>query len=195
MLHSGRFTVLLDACVLYPAPLRDLLLTFAAHRFYTPKWSERIQREWSQNLMAKRGDLTKKQLEHTTTQMALAFPDALVTGFKSIEKGLSLPDKDDNHVLAAALKCKADVIVTSNLKDFPKRYVGQFDIEVQSPDDFMCNLIDLDQRKAKEAFRSMVNRLRNPPQKPIEVLGTLNDCGMKETAGELYNLIFPIQPK
>lgn len=120
MIYSSNFTVVLDACVLYPAPLRDLLLSLAHHEVYKPKWSKEIQEEWSRNLLMNRPDLKKEQLQTTIEAMNIAFPDAEVTKYSSLISVVTLPDPNDRHVLAAAIRSKADVIVTYNLKHFPK---------------------------------------------------------------------------
>lgn len=119
MLHSGRFTAILDANVLYPAPLRDLLLSLADHEMYTPKWSSIIENEWTRNVLSNRKDLKQKQINRTANIMNTAFPDAMVVGFEPLTSSLELPDPGDNHVLAAAIRSHAEVIVTSNIKDFP----------------------------------------------------------------------------
>jgi len=144
MLYSSRFTAILDACVLYPAPLRDFLLTIAEGELYLPKWSDTIHDEWSRNLVKKREDLDPKAVQATIKAMQSAFPDATVSGFEELITGLNLPDEDDRHVLAAAIRCNADVIVTYNLKDFPSKELNKYDIEAQEPDEFVYNLIELD---------------------------------------------------
>ncbi|GAC1604294.1 MAG: hypothetical protein NVS3B25_33440 [Hymenobacter sp.] len=120
MIHSPRFVAVLDACVLYPAPIRDLLLHLATLGLYTPKWTEIIHDEWTRNLLKNRQDLTAEQLQKTKAAMCGAFPDADVLHFEALIEALELPDLDDRHLLAAAIRCQADIIVTSNLKDFPR---------------------------------------------------------------------------
>lgn len=84
MIHSPRFTVVLDACVLYPAPIRDILLSLAAEGLFKAKWSDMIQVEWLRNLLKNRTDLKKEQLNQTVNTMNLAFPDANVENFKEL---------------------------------------------------------------------------------------------------------------
>lgn len=84
MIHSPRFTVVLDACVLYPAPIRDILLSLAAEGLFKAKWSDMIQDEWLRNLLKNRTDLKKEQLNQTVNTMNLAFPDANVENFKEL---------------------------------------------------------------------------------------------------------------
>ena len=115
----AAISALLDSCVLYPARLRDLLLSLAATGLYRPIWSDIIHEEWMNSVLANRPDLTRAQLEATRSAMDRAFPAASVSGFESLIPALILPDPDDRHVLAAALHARAELIITVNLKDFP----------------------------------------------------------------------------
>ncbi|MCB9285092.1 MAG: PIN domain-containing protein [Lewinellaceae bacterium] len=175
-----RSTAILDACVLYPAPLRDLLLNLGANGLFIPKWSEIIQSEWTKNLLDNRPDLSSDKLQRTVDLMNTAFPDANVEGFEDLVQGLKLPDPGDHHVLAAAIRCKADVIVTSNLQDFPVDYLTGFDLEALHPDSFICNLIDQDPEACLKALNEQAGRLRNPPQTVLDVLGHLEKNGLEE---------------
>jgi hypothetical protein len=86
---------------------------------FRAKWSSDVHEEWIRNLLKNRPDLTREKLERTRQLMDKAAPDALVTGYQHLIPGLLLPDKDDRHVLAAAIRCGASLIVTCNLEDFP----------------------------------------------------------------------------
>jgi len=116
--HSP-FTAVYDACVLYPAPLRDFLMWLALSGRFRARWSLEIHNEWKRNLLKNRPDLTTEQLDRTSDLMDQAIPDACVYGYERLIEGLTLPDVDDRHVLAAAIRCNASVIVTFNQKDFP----------------------------------------------------------------------------
>lgn len=188
MIYSSNFIAVLDACVLYPAPVRDLLLSLADNGLYKPKWSTEIQDEWSRNLLLNRPDLKKGQLQLTIEAMNIAFPDSNVDKYGSLISGITLPDPNDRHVVAAAIRSKADVIVTYNLKDFPKSIEKEYDIEIQHPDIFLSNVYDLNPDKAKEAFRKMVKRLKNPPKSLIEVLDTLSKSDLKEIIEKLKDV-------
>jgi predicted nucleic acid-binding protein len=178
-------TAILDACVLYPAPIRDLLLHLASAELYTPKWTDRIHDEWIRNLIANRLDLDATKLQRTIQEMKKAFPDACVEKYELLISSLQLPDEDDRHVLAAAIRCKADVIVTFNLKDFPSKDLGTFDIKAQHPDVFISNLIDLNPEKSVAAFKKQVSFLKNPPKSNEEVLGSLKKCGLEMASAKL----------
>jgi hypothetical protein len=187
MIHSARFTAVLDACVLYPAPIRDFLLHLASAELYTPKWTDRIHDEWLRNLIVNRPDLEAAKLERTIKEMKKAFPDSSVEKYESLILSLHLPDEDDRHVLAAAIRCKADVIVTFNLKDFPTKDLVQFDIEAQHPDLFISNLIDLNPEKSVAAFLKQVSLLKNPPKSETQVLESLKKCGLEIASAKLLD--------
>lgn len=137
------FTVVLDACVLYPAPLRDVLLELAVAGLFRAWWTDEIHKEWMGSVLRDRPDLTAEQLRRTRDLMNRGVPDSLVRGYRDLVAGLQLPDGKDRHVLAAAIRCGASVIVTSNLKDFPAGYLASFGIEAQHPDDFISHQFDL----------------------------------------------------
>jgi predicted nucleic acid-binding protein len=190
MMHSGRFTVVLDACVLYPAPLRDYLLNLADASLYKPKWSNVIMEEWIRNLLANREDLDESRLRRTVSLMNEVFPDGNVQGFEGLISSLNLPDSNDNHVLAVAIRCNADVIITSNIKDFPSALLLPFDLEAQHPDFFVSNLIDLDPLKSVEAFQNQVENLKNPIMTEEQVLEKLAAQGLVNSVEYLRQLIF-----
>lgn len=189
MLHSNKFTALLDACVLYPAPLRDLLLSLAQANLYIPKWSNQIQNEWVTNLIANRPELSIERLQRTINLMNEAFEDSLVENYNELIPSLKLPDPDDNHVLAAAIKSKADLIVTYNLKDFPQDYMSIYDIEVQHPDHFIVNSIELNSRIALGALVAQSTRLKSPPQSISDILDTLDKSGLTDSVSLFRTLI------
>ena len=102
-----KLVVLYDACVLYPAPLRDLLMHLATRALFSAKWTDAIHDEWISSVLKDRSDLTKEQLERTRRLMNGHVRDCLVTGYESLIPSLALPDPEDRHVLAAAIVCKA----------------------------------------------------------------------------------------
>ena len=115
------FVVLYDACVLYPAPLRDLLIRLANTGVVRARWSATILDECFRNILENRPDLKPESLERTRELMTQAVPDCMVTNFEGLIDALVLPDVDDRHVLAAAIRAGAQAIVTFNLADFPYR--------------------------------------------------------------------------
>ena len=130
-------SVLLDACVLWPASLRDTLLRLAeTPQQYIPKWTHRIWQEALENLESKRG-LTSSQTAHLLAQVQEHFPEAFVTGYEEFAD-LMTNNLKDRHV-AAAVKCHAEMIVTFNLKDFPSAALSEWEIKVQHPDNFLLD--------------------------------------------------------
>lgn len=181
MIHKGSFTVVLDACVLYPFSLRDILLRLAELVLNRPKWTDEINQEWVSNLSKEQG-IDEASLERTVRLMNTAFPEAIVTGYSSLIQGVELPDPDDRHVLAAAIRASADLIVTNNIKDFPEEELDKFDIEAQTADIFIHNLIDLDPQRCCEALRNLLNDLTDPPLNQKELLKRFRKVGLKQSS-------------
>ena len=185
MAGSATYTAVLDACVLYPAPLRDMLLSLASAGLFHARWTPDIEHEWMRNLLANRPDLNLKQLQTTQERMIAAIPDCMVTHYEPLIAGLSLPDPDDRHVLAAAIAGHADAIVTVNLKDFPAAILATYSLEAQHPDDFVMNQLELREYEALAAIKRMRARLRNPPRSPAEFIETLERNGLVQSARRL----------
>lgn len=132
-IEVGQITVIYDACILYPAPLRDLLMHMAMTDLYRAKWTEAIHDEWTRNLLNNRRDLRPEQLQRARELMNAQVRDCLVTGYESLIDAVRLPDLDDRHVLAAAIRSNANFIVTFNLHDFPVDALEPFGIEAVHP--------------------------------------------------------------
>lgn len=179
------FTVIYDACVLYPAPLRDLLIELAASSLFRARWTATIHEEWMSSLLASRADLTRAQLTRTRELMDAAVLDCLVTGYEHFIPVLSLPDENDRHVAAAAIQAKANAIVTFNLKDFPPDLLAPFALEAIHPDEFVTYQLDLDQAAVLVAAQRCRRRLRNPPRSADEYLDALRAQSLPKTAATL----------
>ena len=177
--------VLYDACVLYPASLRDLLVRLALSDLFQARWSDEIHDEWTRNVLADRPEISPASLTRCRRLMDLHVPDCLVTGYESLIPTLTLPDADDRHVLAAAIHGGAELIVTFNLSDFPTSILGQFHIEAIHPDEFVSRLWDEQPDSVLEAVRLQRAGLRNPPKSAAEYLVTLEQCRLPETAARL----------
>ncbi|MFG1954821.1 putative toxin-antitoxin system toxin component, PIN family [Micromonospora sp. NPDC048830] len=136
------FSALLDANVLVPNALRDTLLRVAEADFYRPLWSQDVLAETRRTILRLRPDIDPGRLDAMFACMNQAFEDALVTGYESLVDGMT-NDMGDRHVLAAAVAGRADVIVTNNLRHFPRAAVEPFNIEVLKPDRFLCLQYDL----------------------------------------------------
>lgn len=187
MIHSVRFTAVLDTNIIYPIIIRDLLFWFAHYDLYTPKWSTQIFNEWERLMIRK--DVDKMEIKKRIQNANLAFPDAMVKNYERLIDYLQLPDENDRHVLAAAIKVNADVIVTNNLKDFPKEYLSEFGLTRKSADDFLTDIIDLNSTEAITAFREMVLYKKNPPLDEFDVLDSLRKVGLKNTADYLHTYL------
>jgi predicted nucleic acid-binding protein len=187
MIHSVRFTVVLDTNVIYPVIIRDLLFWFAYYDLYTPKWSEHIFDEWKK-VMKEKG-VSEEEASKRIEKANIAFPDALVKNYKGLINHLELPDEDDRHVLAAAIKTNANLIVTNNIKDFPEAYLQSFSLSAKTADDFLTDIIDLNQEQALAAFKEMVLNKKNPKMDEFEVLNQLRKAGLKDTADYLHALL------
>lgn len=179
------FIAVLDACVLYPAPLRDLLLSLAANGLYRAKWSQQIHDEWTRNLLKNRDDLTEEQLQRCCTCMNTAVPDSLVAGYEDLIDSITLKDPDDRHVVAVAIRSNADSIVTFNRKDFNEDELEKFDLYTEHPDEFTSNMIEIYTPRVISAVREMRARLKNPPKEVDEFLETLQNQGLPQSVAKL----------
>jgi len=128
--------VLYDACVLYPALLRDFLMWLGLSGCFRARWRRTIQDEWKRNVLRNRPGLSRAQLDRVSDLMDKAIPECLVEGYEALIADLHLPDPDDRHVLAAAIHGEASIIVTFNLRDFPREALAPFGIGALHPDDF-----------------------------------------------------------
>jgi predicted nucleic acid-binding protein len=187
MIHSVRFKAVLDTNVIFPIVIRDLLFWLAHYELYTPKWSVHIFDEWKDVMLRK--EVSVEEAEKRINRANLAFPDALVHNYEPLIDTLELPDSKDRHVLAAAIKTNANIIVTNNLKDFPENYLDSFGIKAKSADDFLTDIIDLSPHYAIAAFKEMVLYRRNPAMDEFEVLNSLRACGLRDTANYLHALL------
>ena len=182
---TALLTALLDANVLYPAPLRDLLMHLATAKLYRARWSAAIHEEWIRNLLLNRPDLKREQLEATRDLMNRAVPAGLIQGYEARMSELQLPDADDRHVLAAAIVGGADVIVTFNLRDFPATALEPWGIVAQRPDDFVGALMDADPEGVALAVKRQRSFLKNPPKTVEEHLQTLQEQQLPRSVARL----------
>lgn len=187
MIHSVRFTAVLDTNVIYPVVIRDLLFWFAHYEMYTPKWSKHIFNEWID--VMKRKGVASEEIVKRVQKANLAFPDALVDQYECLIGQLSLPDENDCHVLAAAIKTNAHVIVTNNIKHFPQKKLDNYGIKVKAADDFLTDIIDLSPEIAIKAFREMVLNKKNPEFDEFDVLQLLRKNGLNDTANYLHSFL------
>lgn len=153
-------------------------MELALRDLFQARWSRSIHDEWMRSVLKDRPDIALSRLERTRNLMDEHARDALVTDYEHLIPCLTLPDPDDRHVLAAAIRGRADVIVTSNLKDFPVETAEKFAIEIQHPDDFLTQLMNWSPGTAVSAVREVRVRLKNPPKTVDEYLECLEGVSL-----------------
>ena len=183
------FVVLYDACVLYPASLRDLLVRLARTGVVRARWTERILDECVASLRSDRPDVAADALARTRALLGIAVPDALVTGYEPLVEALDLPDPGDRHVLAAAIHAGAQVIVTFNLADFPPDRLAAYGCEARHPDDFVLDSLDLAPGPILQALVEQAAALRRPPTSVEDVLDRLLRLGLVRSVARFRELL------
>ena len=189
-MFANRFTAFIDACTLASALKRNLLLTLAEAEFFRVRWSAEVMAETEraiEGILAAKGyGDAAERAERSRRSMEAAFEDAMVTDFArllSVCEGL--PDPGDAHVVAAAVKTQAAIIVTENLRDFPDEIVSPLNIEVRSADAFLANTIALAPGKAVAAIRNMRERFKEPDKTAEALLIDMEAAGLTETVDVL----------
>lgn len=137
---------------MYPAQAGDFSVALASTGLFRAKWTHRIHAKWIDAAIRQQPQLERDRLERAAELMNFAVPGCLVTGFEPIEAALSLPDPEDRHVLAAAIHCGAQQIVTFNTHDFPDAVLRPYGIRAVHPDLFVQYLLDLDAETVYEAI-------------------------------------------
>jgi predicted nucleic acid-binding protein len=178
-----------DANILYPAPIRDLFIRLAQAGLVRARWTEAIHDEWVRNVLKDNAQLSAERLARTRSLMNEAVRDCLVSGYEDLVDSLTLPDSDDRHVLAAAIRAGAQVIVTYNLKDFPRDTLARFDIEPLHPDAFLVSLFDLAPGLVCGAVKRQREGLRNPPKTAEELLTSLEGQGLTQAVARLRQFV------
>lgn len=167
------FVVVYDANVLYPAPLRDTMIRLAQARLFQAKWTEQILDECFEAIARDRPDLRPEALIRTRALMCAAVEDWRVTNYESLIPTLELPDPDDRHVLAAAVRAAAQVIVTQNIRDFPRERLEPLQIDAQTPDDFLLHVVDLSSATVLDVLSRQAAALKNPARSLDELMDLL----------------------
>ena len=147
-------------------------------------WTDQIHEEWIGALL-REGKFTREKLERVRNLMDSHVRDAKVTGYEPMVETLELPDPDDRHVLAAAIRCNADAIVTFNLKDFPQDYLASYHIDVLHPDDFVYYQIDMAPPICCRVIQQQRDALKNPPMEVEEFLSILQKQQLPQTVSKL----------
>lgn len=189
-MFANRYTAFIDACVLAGALKRNLLLSLAEAEFFRIRWSRNVLEETESaisKILKDRGahDFVEKA-RLAREQIERAFEDALVEHFDDfLSASRGIPDEKDHHVLAAALKTHASVIVTDNIKDFPASHLIVLNLEARTSDEFIADTIALDEGRAVEAIRRMRYRFKNPPKEPEELLLDMEAVGLLQVVDAL----------
>ena len=185
LINSAKFTAVLDANVLYPVVIRDFLMRLSTNEVYTPKWTQKLMDEFSSIFKKKGLSYPEDKIRRQVELMNIANPEAMVEKYESLLPAIKLPDENDRHVVAAAIKSNSNVIVTYNLKDFPSEYLDSLGLEAIDPDNFIADMIDLTPDKCCDAFKKTVYSKRNPPYTEEEYLDIFRNVGLIQTADEL----------
>jgi predicted nucleic acid-binding protein len=192
-LFANRFTAFIDACVLVGAMQRNLLLSLAEANFFRVRWSDRVLDETERAIVAMleaRGDPeARDRAGRACAMMRNAFEDACVQGWEKLEAAFALPDPGDAHVLAAAVATRASILVTDNMRDFPREILDPLGIEVKTADAFIADTIDLDPAKAVVAVRRMRMRLQRPEKTPEALFKDMEARGLVETVDVLRSFV------
>jgi len=179
------FVVIYDANVLYPSVLRDVLIRRAQSGLVRARWTDRILDEVFRNLLANRPDLDPVKLARTRELMNASVRDVLVEGYEALMNALTLPDPDDVHVLAAAIRSHAQVIVTTNVRDFPEFELGRWDIEAKHPDDFLVDQFHLDGIALHVIVQEVADSTAHPPMTFSDVLDNPERSGITQASALL----------
>jgi predicted nucleic acid-binding protein len=176
------FLAFLDTCVLYPAYLCDTLLRLADASAFRPLWSSDVLGELRRNLIER--PLPAERVDRRLDHMTRFFPDALVTGYESLIDGMT-NDPKDRHVLAAAVRANAEVIVTFNLTDFDEAALKPYDIAAVHPDEFLLDQLDLYPGVTTEVLRQQAAAYRRVPNTVPAILTLLDRTGVPRFAAEV----------
>lgn len=178
---ANPFVAVLDANVLYPFRIRDVLLTFSQHGLFRARFTDCIINEWVRSLIGnKPGAAASVRAQEKIIREK--FSECFVSGYQHLINGLVLPDPDDRHVLAAAIRCSAQVIVSWNAKHFPADILAKHDVELLTPDDFLVNTFDIYPTDCAQALKAVRTRYNNPQFNPSQFLMDLTRNNLPKLA-------------
>ena len=162
--------VLIDACVLFPTVMREMVVGAAAAGGFVPLWSARILEEWAR-ATRRLPEGAEAVARREIALLRAAWPEAEVAVGEELVAGLSLPDPDDRHVLAAAIAGGAEVLMTLNRQDFPTRTLARHGVVLREPDGFLSELLaeGVDLAGVAEGVRARAERASGRPQ-PVRAL-------------------------
>lgn len=181
-----RSPAVLDACALVPIALTDTLLRVAEKGLYRPLWSYRILTEVRVAVAHVHPGL---DISRRIDTIQAAFPDALVIGWEKLEQEISLPDENDRHVVAAAVRGGAQCIVTHNVRDFPADSLKRFGLEAVRPDEFLVDLFDHNPSTLRQVIREQAAHARRPPLTPPDLAIKLGRGGAPKFAARILRYL------
>jgi len=181
----STFASVIDSNVFYGARLRSLFMYLAQTGIFRARWTDDIHREWTSNLLKNRPDLNAGDIAKIPEIMNAAVLDCLITGYEPLIPSLTLPDPDDRHVLAAAIKGHASAIITFNLADFPQVTLDQYGVHARHPDEFILDLFGLDEDGCMSAVQADIEHYRDPPLTLETYLTSLETAGVQQAASFL----------
>jgi hypothetical protein len=173
--------VLLDACVLYPTVMREVLIGAAGQGLYAPLWSERLLEEWAR-ATRRIGPDAEAQARGEIALLRAAWPNAEVTWPPSLEDRLWLPDAGDVHVLAAAIAGSAETIITVNAKDFPRGILAEEGLSRADPDAFLMGLFKASPDAIRAACEAVLAKARLLSPDPWEMRPLLKKARLPRLA-------------
>lgn len=182
----SAFPVVLDACVLAPYPLANFFLWLAEEQTYRPLWSADILCEARRTIVEKLG-YSEELADKRIAVMVDHFIDAEVTGYADLIPSMNNHEKD-RHVVAAAVRQRAEVIVTFNLKDFPAESLEPYHIKALHPDEFLLDQLDLYEDATRRALFCLIESLTDPPFTPMQILTALGRGGVPKFADAARSL-------
>lgn len=188
---ATRLVAVCDACALYSITMADLLTSLGEADLFHPRWTNEIHEEWIRNVIENRGPsgtLTREKLEARRDAMIEAIENSLVEDYEALIPMLALPDAGDRHVLAAAIKAEADLIVTINLKDFPQQALAAWNLTAVHPDDFTTDLLRTDREAVVTVIKEMRARRKRPPISAEDFLAQLARQGLKKLVAEFQSI-------
>jgi hypothetical protein len=183
------FIVLYDASALYGNAQRDLIIRIARAGLVQAKWTDEILAEMARARLRRNPHLPRERVERLCELMREAIADCLVTGYEDLIDSLKLPDPDDRHVVAAAIRAHAQLIVTANLRHFPADYLSQFDIEAKLPDDFVLDQLGINDSAVFACLQQIADTRQRPPNTVSGILEELERSGLVRSAAALRSLM------
>jgi len=180
--------VVIDACALYPAALRDFLLRLVEAEVFSGHMTAEILDECFRSLLRNRPDLSPERLEATRFAIEDSFGDVMISGHEGLVDGLTLPDPNDRHVLAAAIHGGVPIILTFNLKDFPAAALSQYGIVALHPDAFLVRCVADSPEVMVAVVQEQADALRNPRTTVQHLLDRLVEQGLPNTVAAIRRL-------